>query len=152
MPAPFPLVVVARPVAIPPPLLIRVVFSISGIPSPHRGRTPSLNRGGKLLGYRRFLVVAIEHGWDLRVKDVQYHTRGQFEVMCTWFVVKTGREPLDRSCERCLARFCLLLPSAGRPGNLLLRIFNRIERAVSDKFDMAVAWFVLITIIYFSTE
>jgi hypothetical protein len=28
-----------------------------------------------------------------------------------------------------------------------LNIINRIERAVTDKFDMAVAWFVLVTII-----
>ena len=33
-----------------------------------------------------------------------------------------------------------------------LNIFNRMERAVTDKFDMAVAWFVLVTIVYFSTE
>ena len=33
-----------------------------------------------------------------------------------------------------------------------LHILNRMERAVSDKFDMAVAWFVLRTIISFSME
>ena len=33
-----------------------------------------------------------------------------------------------------------------------LHIFNRMERAVSDKFDMAVAWFVFRTIISFSME
>jgi len=34
-----PMVVVAKPILVLPPLLIRVVFSIGGIPSPHRGRT-----------------------------------------------------------------------------------------------------------------
>ena len=33
-----------------------------------------------------------------------------------------------------------------------LNIFNRMERAVTDKFDMAVAWFVPFAIVYLSTE
>ena len=33
-----------------------------------------------------------------------------------------------------------------------LHVFSRMERAVSDKFDMAIAWFVLVIILYFSTE
>jgi len=48
--------------------------------------TSPRNSGGECLEYRLFLVVAIKHGWNLQVKDVQWYqadTRGQFKVMYT---------------------------------------------------------------------
>ena len=48
--------------------------------------TSPRNSGGECLGYRLFLMVAIKHGWNLQVKDVQWYqadTRGQFKVMYT---------------------------------------------------------------------
>jgi hypothetical protein len=68
------LVIVARWEPIPPPLFIRIAFSISGIPSLPIGIIHTFTaerrrrRTGRVVGSSPFpLTVAIEHGWGWRI-------------------------------------------------------------------------------------